>query len=457
MIYHMKKLEQSSKRGKMPKNFKLLVLFLAFLLASQLTFAHKNAQTPNAHALILDKRVATTMTARQMYDDSSWAKPTDRQLVEGELVEIIGETRRTHEDNSQRQKFKWYLVRSSAGQEGWVFGDNLAVAVNDEAVTMKVRPFLKKMTNLNSGFEQAMLWVAQVEGKENLQKQDFLNPIYRETYLVITNNLGRCATILIGNSEPGAKKELQKFALTDVNANGSPEIIIETSSSSKNSMIESRNIEIYGFQTAMLKKLFDYDLTLSFDGDLPSPALSKHIEIEGSKIRIAYVDFVPTDHYSLKLPTDSKGSVMERCLEYVTFSLAWNDHTKNFDTLYAPTRSAPHAYALAGAMLKNTPPPVYTPKNGNKGEEQAILAITPTDRLQIIKQVEVYSIDEEGNKHLKNYLFVKHPSGMMGYVPADAVQLRNIEHANLLNRYYENTPLNKSDWKDASAMFLKVK
>jgi hypothetical protein len=100
---------------------------------------------------------------------------------------------------------------------------------------------------------------------------------------------------------------------------------------------------------------------------------------------------------------------------------------------------------------------VYTPKNGNRTEEQTILAITPTDRLQIIKQVEVYSIDEEGNKHLKNYLFVKHPSGMTGYVPADAVQLRNIEHANLLNRYYENTPLNKSDWKDASAMFLKVK
>jgi hypothetical protein len=462
MTNHVEKSLLIKKGGEMLQNFHFWRLFLCFLLATQSVSATNKpdifpTQTAVPHAWILDKRVATPISTRRIYADSSWDKETNQEFQEGELVEILNETRRTYQDHSQRQKYKWYLVRNMAGQEGWIYGNELAIAVPDEAVTMKVRPFLKKITNLNSGFEQAMLWVANVEGKENSQKQDFLNPIYRESYLVITNNLGRCATILMGKNELEGKLELQKFALTDVNSNGTPEIVVETSTLSKSSAIENRKIEIFGFQTAMLTTLFEHDLTLTFDSDLPSPALSKHVEIEGSKIRIAYVDFVRPDRYSLKLPTDWKGSVMERCLEYVTFSLQWNERTKSFDTLYAPTHSAPYAYAYAPAMLKNIPPPVYAAKNGNAPAEQNVVTITPEDRLQIIKQVEIYIVDDEGNKRLKNYLFVKHPSGMTGYISAESVQIRNIEHAPLLNRYYEKTPLNKADWKDATAMFVNVK
>lgn len=409
-------------------------------------------------------------------------------MVEGELVEIIGETVRTYEDNSQRQKFKWYRVRTPKGDEGWLFGDNLAVILPEAAVTDVAKPFFKRQVQFDNGFEQSVMWLAQVEGRENIHKQDFMNPIYREVYLVVTNDLGKSATILMGGAEQSGKKELRRLEIFDVTGNQVPEIILETTNLPSNSNIESRQLEIHGFQAGTLQKIFDERMTLSFDEDLPSPALSKQVEIEGETIRISYVDFVRPEKYSLGFATQAKnGSTMEHCLEFVTRSVIWDEKTRHFKDLYRESRSTPLVTARRKVYLKETIPTSYTvPKKSTnakiakskeefvaKGNEyprlpdedeetlrklgvKGVAVAQFSERLQIIKQVERYMKTEDDTKVLEHFFLVRHASGAVGYVNARDVQFRYSDHAELLNRYYNNPPLSKTDWQGTIDTFITL-
>jgi hypothetical protein len=71
--------------------------------------------------------------------------------------------------------------------------------------------------------------------------------------------------------------------------------------------------------------------------------------------------------------------------------------------------------------------------------------ILPDDRLQVIKHYETMK-QESGKKSIETWFFVKHPSGTLGYVPANKIVFKNTEHAVLLKSFYEKTPLMKQDW-----------
>ena len=62
---------------------------------------------------------------------------------------------------------------------------------------------------------------------------------------------------------------------------------------------------------------------------------------------------------------------------------------------------------------------------------------------------------EKGIKKVQNWLYVKHPSGALGYVPAHELVFKNSEYTTLLKNYYEQTPLLKADWKP-EITFVKV-
>lgn len=435
---------------------------------------------------IIAPNTATTIAPMRLYGDSTFIKPTEKNLSEGELVEIIGETQKAYEDNSQRQKFKWYRVRTPKGDEGWLFGDNLAVLLPDAAVSEVAKPFFRRAVSFDNGFENSVIWFGQVEGRENIHKQDFMNPTYRELYLIITNDLGKSVTILIGGAEQTGKKELRRLEIFDVTGNRTPEIIMETTNLPSNSNIESRQIEIHGFQAGTLQKIFDEAMTLSFDGEMPSPALSKQIEIEGQNIRISYIDFVSPEKYSLGFPTQAKlGSTTERCLEFVTRSLVWDDKLRRFTNLYHETRSTPLVTARRKVYLKDAIPTTYTvpkkpivakpnkvkeefvskgteyPRQPDEEEESVrkmgvkpLIAAQFSERLQVIKQVEKYMKMEDGTKVLEHFFLVRHASGMIGYLNARDVHFRYSDHADLLNRYYNNPPLSKTDWQGITETFL---
>jgi hypothetical protein len=158
------------------------------------------------------------------------------------------------------------------------------------------------------------------------------------------------------------------------------------------------------------------------------------------------VDYVNCDKSALGMPTDLRTKTQERCLEYVTYSFIWDKTAKDFKPLYKESRSAVTAVAHRKVNLKNNP--------ASNGKD--ILTIDPADRLQVIKHYETVIKIKSGDKKVENWLYVKHPAGIYGYLKADEVTFKNIEHARLLETYYEKTPLSKQDWTTESE-FLSVK
>ena len=168
---------------------------------------------------------------------------------------------------------------------------------------------------------------------------------------------------------------------------------------------------------------------------MPSPALSKFVEIEGSTIRVAYLDFVDCSKYSMGLPTDIRSRTEERCLEYVTYSFVWDKTLRQFRELYKPSRRTAQATVSQPIAMKTMPAVSAV-------SHQQIL---PDDRVQVIKHYEKMK-QENGKKSIETWFYVKHPSGVLGYVPANKIVFKNTEHAVLLKSFYEKTPLMKQDW-----------
>ena len=290
------------------------ILFLFFTTAT-------SVKADSVSQIIFQKRAAVTISPIRLYEDSTYAKSTNMNFTEGELFEVIGESVWEHFDNSQNQTFKWYNVRAMNGQTGWIFGDNLAVVMPERFVEYSLKPFYKKEARFDNGFEKSVVWMAAVEGHDDKHKGTaFMNPAYKEFYLVVTNERGKCSILNYANVNESGKKELQSVYFQDVTDNNVDEIIIETSSYPTGRSLDERNLEIYSFKAGTLSKIFEERLTLTWADDIPAPAFSKFIEIEGSTIRIAYVDYVSCEKYILGLPTDARSKDQERCMEYATSS-----------------------------------------------------------------------------------------------------------------------------------------
>jgi hypothetical protein len=399
----------------------------------------------DANSILTNTRPAVSLNNVTLYPDSTFTKHSNIILPEGELFEILGETYFEHEDAAQNQKFKWYFVRSRHGQEGWVFGDGLAVVVSEENIDVKIRSYHMQRMQFNNGFEDAIMWVASIEGRDNFHKEDYLNPPYRESYFVVTNDAGNSVYFNFSGVNARGKTEVRSFQLHDTTDDGISDFVLQTSSVATNETFENRNLEIFSFQSGSLDKIFDERMSLSYGDDLASPALFKYVEIDKKMIRVAYLDYLPCQSYSLLFQFDELKKQNERCLEYVTYTYQWNEQQKKYRMLYAESRTSPQAQPVRNKVnVKNEPS--YVGK--------VICVISKSDRLQVVKHYERFVLDN-GKKKIVPYLYVKLPSGNFGYIMADEIDFLNIEHANLLREYYQLKPLTKSEWK-SEEQFLKI-
>ncbi len=415
-------------------------------IISTILFFSTLLKADTAAQIIMNRRAAVTVSPVRLFADSSYAKQTETTFTEGELFEVLGESSLEHLDNTQNQTFKWYKVRSASGVTGWIFGDNLAVVLPDFLVDAPLRPYFKKSARFDNGFEKATVWVAGTDGhdvKDPKMPQSF--PSYKEFYLVVTNERGKCVVLNYANASETAKKDVQSIYFQDLTDNKIDEIIIETTSLPTGGTTEERTLEVYSFKSGALEKIFEERLSLLWETDVPSPALSKYVEIEGSTIRVAYLDFVECDKYSLGLPTDIRSRTQERCIEYVTYSLVWDKTMRQFKTLYKPSRRTLQAVVNQPFAMKSSP-------SFSSTNAQLVL---PEDRLQIIKHYETVVV-EKGKKMIQSWFYVKHPAGVLGYVPANMISFKNTEHAALLKSYYEKPPLMKQDWH-ATEHFVSVR
>lgn len=405
------------------------IFFLCLLFSTGL-------KADTASQIIMNRRAAVTVSPVRLFADSSYTQQTETTFTEGELFEVIGESTIEHFDNTQNQTFKWYKVKTASGVTGWLFGDNLAVVLPEYLVDAPLRPFYKKSARFDNGFEKATIWAAFTNGHDVIDPkvpQKF--PSYKEFYLVVTNERGKCVVLNYANASEMAKKDVQSLYFQDLTDNKTDEIIMETTSLPAGGTVAERTLEVFNFQSGALTKIFEERLTLLWEKDVPSPAFSKFVEIEGTTIRIAYLDFVECDKYTLGLPTDIRSKTQERCLEYVTYSFVWDRTTRQFRELYKPSRRTLQAVVNQTSTLKKTP--ALSAAN--------TVTIEPEDRLQVIKHYENIKL-EKGKKVVDTWLYVKHPSGVLGYISANQLTFKNTEHAAILKSYYEKPPLMKQDW-----------
>ncbi len=401
--------------------------------------------TMNASDLIFQKRVATSLNKVSLYADSSYSNYTNVYFQQGELFEIIGETFYEHEDDAQNQKFKWFQIKSSGGKTGWIFGDGIAVIVEDTAVKKEYQSFHKKKTKFSSGFENAVTWIGELKGHDNFHEQDYLNPIYEETYLIVTNDRGKSVFVNIAGQSEMGKTSIVNMQLLDLTNDNSPEIIMESNRFASGDNMDVKSFVIQSVLAGTMVEILNEEMTLEYSEQIPSPAFSKYIEVIDETVRVEYVDYVSCDQYAASNDVKSTSKTMERCMEFVTYTYIWNERKNGFELIYPETRD----YLVGGCKIPNTS--VYKEPSLSSNR---LFEITPFTKLKVIKHFE--TIDKYGStKKITPYFLIRLTNGKEGFVKAKDIGIVHIEHADLLNRFYNNPPLSKTDWKSEKS-FLKI-
>ncbi len=396
---------------------------------------------------ILPTRPATALNKVILYSDTSFFIHSSTFYEEGTLFEVIGETRYEYEDEAQNQKFKWYQVHTPDGKTGWIYGDGLAVIVPKGEIPPQLKPYYLKPFDFSKNLKGAIIWIASIEGKDNFHKEDYLNPLYKEFYLVLTSQLGKSMHIQYAGMSAMGNSELKHFEIRDFTEDNIPELILLKSSFTTGSSLENRTLDIYSFQAGSVVKVFEERMSLAYQHRTPSPALFKFVEVNKKAIRIAYVDYLNCDKYSQILQTNPYGKTSEKCLEYVTYSYNWHNSKKKYVSMYEESRTS-----IEGILKKEK---AYLRKEPSFLSE-VVTKLEHKMPLRIIKHHEKI-IFRQGKKMIIPYLYVQAANGKYGYIHADNIEFKNIEHAFLLNRYYENPPLLKENWKsDSSFLSLRI-
>ena len=166
---------------------KVKIFFYTFLMIwfSKNSFASKSIE------LILQGKAALVINNTRLYEDSSYLKPTLLNLKENDLVEWVSSTTNEYLDNAQNQLFKWHFVKTLSGKTGWIYGDELAIPTPILRLESKLRPYVHQKKNLGASFESAIIWFGSIEGKDVKKGKSFFNPIYKESYIVFSNDVGK--------------------------------------------------------------------------------------------------------------------------------------------------------------------------------------------------------------------------------------------------------------------------
>lgn len=399
------------------------------------------------HGQILPARPATALNKVTLYPDSTFFAHSSTFYEEGTLFEVINETRFEYEDEAQNQKFKWYEVKTPDNKTGWIFGDGLAVIMANADITPALKEYHLRTFNFSEDLEKVTIWVASIEGKDNFHEEDYLNPLYKELYLVLTSNLGKSYHIQLAGESAMGSSELRAFHLKDMTEDDVPELLFLKSNFDNGSRLENRVIEIYSFQASSIAKVFEERMSLAYEERIPSPALFKFVEVNQKTIRIAYVDYVACSDYTLALQPKSLDAQKEKCLEYVTYSYVWETAQKRYVPFYEESRTYIEGQLkLEKGYLRSEP--TYLSEVVEK-----LAAHAP---LKVIQHFEK-TISQRGEQKIVPYFYVQSPSGKYGYIHAKDVQLQVGEHGAILNKFYTAPPLDKQDWTlDTNFLSIKI-
>lgn len=381
-----------------------------------------------AHPFLLNKRPCIALSNVRFYGDSSFLKPTEIIFEKGTVFQVIGETYSEHDDNAQEQTFKWYQLKTPKGLVGWIQGDAVAVITPESRIDTTLRFLHLKEMAFSSGFEKAVCWVATVEGHDKIHDKEYLNPPYRETYVVITNDQLRSVYINCGRVSPSGKTVIRSLLLQDVTGENIPDFTLVLGDKLADGSFEDKELEIYAFQAGGLARVFNERITLTYSDMEISPPINKTIDINHGTIRVAYTDYYPCP--------EAEANKNERCLSYVTYTQVWDRKRGNFRTLYPESRVPLTGNSRLYLSLQATPTPTAA----------SVGYVTPEQVLSITKHVE-YHATEKGIAKIDYFFQVRTPNGTTGYLPANEVDIVDMENAGVLKGFYSKAPLSKNDWQ----------
>ena len=175
---------------------------------------------------IKSHRVGIALSNTSTFSDSSYTSATNGFFKEGSLLTIIQETVLEHEDDAQKQLFKWYRVKAGDGSTGWVFGDALLIKEKENLIPAALKPYLYRKFRFNSGFENSMIWFGSLVGRDNFGAQMMSNN-YEESYLIITNEQARSVFIPIASISQFGESKILSFAIQELTGDQIPDFVLQ--------------------------------------------------------------------------------------------------------------------------------------------------------------------------------------------------------------------------------------
>jgi hypothetical protein len=393
---------------------------------------------------IEQKKMAVSLGKVVFFSDTILSRPTDQLFEEGELFEVLAESGLEHEDKDQSQKFKWYKVKAKNNNIGWIFGDAVALTERTKLPEI-IQKINKKRFHFDNGFENAIVWVASINGTEVKTSSSMVNPFYVEQYLVITNENGNSVFISLSGQSIGGEYSSKSIDFQDVTNDSIYEIVLEKKNLVVGSPFQNRDLEIFSFQSGSLRKIFEERMTLVDGDDTPSPSLFKNIEISKENIRVAYVDFLKCDDYGQNLSFDQLSNSQERCLEYVTTTYSWDKNKRLFTTLYSESRNPLAVFSKSKYQLLNAPSDTASVIGSTKPEEELVA----------IKIFENF-VEKNDKTEPDFWLYVKNSEGKQGYLPAYKIFFsEDLESAEVLHEYLNYATASRLDWSSEES-FVKI-
>ena len=353
---------------------------------------------------IKSHRVGIALSNTSTFSDSSYTSATNGFFKEGSLLTIIQETVLEHEDDAQKQLFKWYRVKAGDGSTGWVFGDALLIKEKENLIPAALKPYLYRKFRFNSGFENSMIWFGSLVGRDNFGAQMMSNN-YEESYLIITNEQARSVFIPIASISQFGESKILSFAIQELTGDQIPDFVLQ------NEVLDQQNrpqhfVQLYTFQAGTLRKVFEEKLNVN----LESKAL-KHLIFEKEMIRGFYFE-QENNHPKL-----------------YAFTYFWNQRNRRYEMLYPEAPFTIRAKVNKHGVRLLSKPDVYV---------QSKKALNTASELVIQKLVSK-NWTERGRNFTKLFAETKLENGTIGYIPYEHLTLQDFDNpdwikSNLLSR-----------------------
>lgn len=362
-----------------------------------LIFITKNLLATRSIELILQGKAALAINNTRLYEDSSYLKPTLINIQENELVEWLASSTLEFPDNAQNQLFKWHKIRTLSGKTGWVFGDELALPTPISRIENKFRPLIHQKKNIGVSFESAIIWFASIEGKDIKKGKSYFNPIYKESYIIFSNDIGKSFSINYANASESGKSEIIQLWIEDFTKDGSNEVIWEKKYESSDSKQPDKTIEIFSVIAGNLQKIWEENMIRT---DTNSVSKNKYILNNGT-IRFLGVSLSNSPSFLLSEKNKLSNLQNTKHIESSSYTLKWNPLSKKLDTLYSKTTFTPRAEILQLTQLLSKPNPI-----SNK-----ISILSPPEKCTLLEYLE--------NQN-DSWFYIRTNSGNYGFVPTSA-------------------------------------